>query len=297
MGQTLNMIKVGFIGLGTMGLPMAVNLQKRGFQLTVYDTMKERVDLAIKSGAVSATSPKEIARESDVVMLSLPKAEISEAVVLGKNGVLEGAHSGLTLIDLSTVPPDTVRKIEESVAKKGVEVLDAPVSGGRSGAEQATLTIMVGGKKDVYEKCLPIFEAIGRKIYHVGNLGSAETIKLMNSFVAISNLLIAKEALQIAETQGVDPKMMHKVIDVSTGQSWMWSNWISSVLARKSIGSTPEIMLKDMDYALRLAEKGGIDPEIGERVLHAIREWSKTTSTKSDVSVMFDFLKQKELGT
>jgi|SRR5208282_1437380 len=297
MGQTLNMIKVGFIGLGTMGLPMAVNLQKRGFQLTVYDTMKERVDLAIKSGAVSATSPKEIARESDVVMLSLPKAEISEAVVLGKNGVLEGAHSGLTLIDLSTVPPDTVRKIEESVAKKGVEVLDAPVSGGRSGAEQATLTIMVGGKKDVYEKCLPIFEAIGRKIYHVGNLGSAETIKLMNSFVAISNLLIAKEALQIAETQGVDPKMMHKVIDVSTGQSWMWSNWISSVLARKSIGSTPEIMLKDMDYALRLAEKGGIDPEIGERVLHAIREWSKTASTKSDVSVMFDFLKQKELGT
>ncbi|HKM51474.1 MAG TPA: NAD(P)-dependent oxidoreductase [Candidatus Bathyarchaeia archaeon] len=297
MGQTLNMIKVGFIGLGTMGLPMAVNLQKRGFQLTVYDTMKERVDLAIKSGAVSATSPKEIARESDVVMLSLPKAEISEAVVLGKNGVLEGAHSGLTLIDLSTVPPDTVRKIEESVAKKDVEVLDAPVSGGRSGAEQATLTIMVGGKKDVYEKCLPIFEAIGRKIYHVGNLGSAETIKLMNSFVAISNLLIAKEALQIAETQGVDPKMMHKVIDVSTGQSWMWSNWISSVLARKSIGSTPEIMLKDMDYALRLAEKGGIDPEIGERVLHAIREWSKTTSTKSDVSVMFDFLKQKELGT
>jgi len=289
------MAKVGFIGLGTMGLPMAMNLQKHGFRLTVHDTISERVDLLVESGAVSAATPKEVARGSDVVLLSLPKAEISEAVALGKNGVLEGVHSGLVLIDLSTVPPDTVKRIGEAAEKAGVEFLDAPVSGGRRGAELASLTIMVGGRQEVYEKCLPIFEAIGTKIFHVGILGSAETIKLMNSFVAISNFLIAKEALQIAKAQGANLNMMHKVIDVSTGQSWMWSNWVSSILASKSTGATPEIMLKDMDYALKLAKDVEIDSEIGRGVLEALRKLSKTMSLQSDVSTMFDFIENSKV--
>jgi 3-hydroxyisobutyrate dehydrogenase-like beta-hydroxyacid dehydrogenase len=285
-------MRVGFIGLGTMGTPIVLNLLKSGFKVKVNSAHlnSDNVKLAVKHGAVVAETPKEAAIGSDVVMFSLPSPEVSENVSMGKNGVLDGASAGTIIIELSTVPPSTVKKIGKAAKKKGVDVLDAPVSGGRKGAELGTLTIMVGGKKEVFDKCLPIFKAIGKRIYYVGELGSGEAVKLINSLIAITNLIVAREGIKIAVNAGINLKLLHKIVDASTGQSWIWSNWIPLFIKKEKANSKIDISYKDLTSAISMAKELGVDVVVSSKALDLIKYYKKKGLGKSDILTLFDFL-------
>jgi 2-hydroxymethylglutarate dehydrogenase len=166
-------MNIGFIGIGNMGKPMSTNLLKAGYELVVYDVCREAMEESIRLGAKAAGNPSEVANFSDIVMTSLPTPEILEEVVLRRNGVLNGARRGCVLIDTSTVSPSTIKKIASFAKDRGVEVLDAPVSGGVAGANAGTLTVMVGGDEDVYKRCLGILRVIGKNVYYVGDVGQA----------------------------------------------------------------------------------------------------------------------------
>jgi 3-hydroxyisobutyrate dehydrogenase-like beta-hydroxyacid dehydrogenase len=282
-------VKLGFIGLGTMGLPMVLNLLRKGFEVHVYDIAEERVDIAVKSNAVKEDSIKTLAENSDLVMLSLPKEEISLEVTLGEDGALSRMRRGSILIELSTVPPTTIQRINEKAEQIGVDVLDAPVSGGRSAAERGDLTIMVGGKYETFLRCKAIFESIGKRVYYVGGSGTAAAIKLLNSLIAIGNLMIAREALLIAKNQKVDLKKLHEIINASTGQSWMWSNWIVEMMKGGKTGSTPRIMIKDMTYAMAMLADTTKLP-ISSKVLDMIVSLTSGTSQDEDANTLFNFV-------
>src|SRR5580698_9599753 len=163
-------MNIGFVGLGAMGTPMVLNLLKQGFSVKVYSAHMDspNVRTAVGRGATAVSSPREAARGSEMVMMCLPRAEVSESVVFGRRGILAGSGPGTVIVEMSTVPPSTVVKIARVASRRRVKVLDAPISGGRVGAELGTLTIMVGGERAVFEKCLPAFNAVGKNIYHVG---------------------------------------------------------------------------------------------------------------------------------
>ncbi|MDB5056668.1 MAG: NAD(P)-dependent oxidoreductase, partial [Chloroflexi bacterium] len=174
--------RVGFIGIGVMGGPMCLNLLKAGFPLTVYSRRPESASEVVAAGATRVDSPKAVAEASDVVITMVTNSPDVEQVVLDPGGVLEGAHQGLTLVDMSTISPAVARQVAEVVAKQGVEMLDAPVSGGSQGAVAGALTIMAGGDAAVFERCRPIFEAMGKheNIFHVGPIGAGQVVKLVN---------------------------------------------------------------------------------------------------------------------
>ncbi len=293
------MIKVGFIGLGRMGTPMVLNLLRRGFEVEVYSAHldSENVSIAVRQGATVAGTPKILAARSSVVMLSLPGAEVSEAVVRGSDGVLEGARPGTIIVEMSTVPPSTIRKMAEAAKVKNVEMLDAPVSGGRVGAEKGTLTIMVGGEKGVFERCLPAFKAMGKNIFHVGELGAGETIKLINTLLADTNLLTARECLELASGAGVDPSLLQQIVATSTGQSWMWDNWVPSLLEKKTVGATFDMVLKDFNYGTAMATAVGTDPKIVKTALAVLDEWRRAKGGAADISSAFAFRRRPVGGS
>jgi len=268
---------------------MVLNLLRKGFEVHVYDIAEERVDIAVKSNAVKEDSIKTLAENSDLVMLSLPKEEISLEVTLGEDGALSRMRRGSILIELSTVPPITIQRINEKAEQIGVDVLDAPVSGGRSAAERGDLTIMVGGKYETFLRCKAIFESIGKRVYYVGGSGTAAAIKLLNSLIAIGNLMIAREALLIAKNQKVDLKKLHEIINASTGQSWMWSNWIVEMMKGGKTGSTPRIMIKDMTYAMAMLADTTKLP-ISSKVLDMIVSLTSGTSQDEDANTLFNFV-------
>ncbi|MEM3684077.1 MAG: NAD(P)-dependent oxidoreductase [Conexivisphaerales archaeon] len=283
-------MKLGFIGLGTMGMPMVENLLKKGYEVHAYDVVKDRLSAAAEKGARIKKTSQEVAKDCDIVLLSLPKREISLQVCLGSDGILETMKKGGVIVELSTVPPSTVLEISKEAKKSGVEVLDAPVSGGRAGAEKGELTIMVGGNKQTFERCKGIFESIGKRVFYVGELGSAEAIKLLNSLLAISNLLVAREALIIAKNQKLDLQKLHEVVEASTGQSWMWSNWVKGILRGVKTGSTPRIMMKDMSYALEMVENSDMKLGISRRVLEEISSLITERNIDSDAALLFDIV-------
>jgi len=280
---------LGFIGLGTMGAPMALNLLKAGFKLKVYDVDPERVGKIVMRGAEPASSPREVASTSEFILLCLPSETISEEVTIGGGGVVQSAPAGSVIIELSTVPPSTIRKIASVAEPLGVDVLDAPVSGGRSGAETATLTIMVGGRRDVFDRSIPILKAIGREIYYVGSLGSGEAVKLLNNMKVLIDLVASRYALEIGSKAGVDLKLLHEIIEKSTGQSWVWTNWIPRFLQDQTVGATINIFNKDMTHAIEMAEELNIHPEVAVAALRELRQYLERGMGGCDVSMMFNF--------
>ena len=285
-------LKLGFIGLGTMGAPMALNLVKAGFELIVYDIEpdSDRVQRVVKQGAKLCNNPSDVSIDTKFVLLSLPTQAISEEVTLGKGGIVQTAAPGSVIIELSTVSPATIKKLDAAAKSRGIEVLDAPISGGRTGAEAATLTIMVGGRKETFNRCKPIFESIGKRIYYVGEIGSGEIVKLLNNMLVLTNLITTRSVLEIAVKAGIDPKLVHDIINVSTGQSWVWTNWVPTFLARNTVGSTPDIFKKDVTIALEMAENLKLYPETAIAALNFVRTYTKKQQGTNDISAMFDFL-------
>jgi 2-hydroxy-3-oxopropionate reductase len=198
---------IGFVGLGIMGRPMARNLLKAGYPLVVHSRSRGPVDEIAKAGAKVATSPREVAAQCDVLITMLPNSPDVEQVVLGRDGVIEGARAGLVLLDMSTISPLVSQKVGAALAQKSVQMLDAPVSGGEKGAIDGVLSIMVGGDKAVFDKALPIFQAMGKTITHLGPLGAGGFTKLANQIIVAVNLTALGEALTLAKKAGLDREL------------------------------------------------------------------------------------------
>ena len=203
---------VGFVGLGIMGKPMARNLLKAGFELTVHSRSKPPVDELVSAGARAADSPSACAEGMDVVGTMLPDSTDSEAVILGDNGVLAGVRQGATIIDMSSIAPTVSQKIAAACEAKGVDALDAPVSGGEPGAIAGQLAIMVGGKKDVFERCEPVLKAVGTSYVLCGGYGAGNTTKLANQIIVAANIEAVGEALVLVRKAGLDPNTVFEAI-------------------------------------------------------------------------------------
>ena len=214
------MAKVGYIGLGIMGASMARNLMKAGHELVVHNRSRAIVDELASEGATPANSPKEVAEQVDFVFTNLPDSPDVEKVALGENGIIEGAHDGLIFIDNSTIKPETARMIAEKLAEAGIAALDAPVSGGDVGARDGTLTIMVGGPEDAFNKTAPLFEAMGKAWVLVGDSGAGQIAKVCNQIIVGAQMVSLAEALITAQKSGVDPSRVVEAIKGGAAQMW-----------------------------------------------------------------------------
>ena len=249
-------MKIGFIGLGIMGLPMAKNLLKAGFSLVVHNRSRKPVEELVSIGANAASSGREVAQRSDVVITMLPDSPDVRAVILDGGGVLEGVRPGMTIIDMSTISPKVTKEIAEILAAKGVEMLDAPVSGGQKGAIEGALSIMVGGKKEVFGSCMPIFKAMGRVIVHVGDHGAGETVKLCNQVICALNIVSMCEGIALCRRTGVDVEKMIEVVSGGLGASNIISNLAPKILmGDMEPGFKLRLQQKDIRLALQLAEE------------------------------------------
>jgi 3-hydroxyisobutyrate dehydrogenase len=210
--------RVGFIGVGNMGTPMALSLVRGGYQVLAYDVVPKGVHQIVAAGGRAATSLAQVASESDVVISMLPSPTEVEQVVYGPDGLLDQLRPGQTLIDMSTIDPAVTRKVAADLESRGVSMLDAPVSGSTEGAQVGTLTIMVGGDAGLLDRYRPLLSAMGKKIVHTGGIGSGETVKLCNNLIAGISMVAIAEAYTLAQHAGVDPRILFDVVRSSTGQ-------------------------------------------------------------------------------
>ncbi|MEM4374641.1 MAG: NAD(P)-dependent oxidoreductase [Nitrososphaerota archaeon] len=250
---------IGFIGLGNMGYPIALNLIKAGYRLVVYDVLWERMERLIKEGASGAGSPKDLAESVSLVMTSLPTPESLEQVVAGRGGILEGAREGSVIVMLDTISPATARRLACEAGRKGVKVLDAPVSGGPYLAREGALTIMVGGEKDVFERCRPILEEIGKHIFYVGENGSGAVVKLVNNLLSLGNVVLMCEAIVLGVLAGVDGKILYEVVSKSTGRSFALEYKLPNIIAKRRFdgGFAIDLACKDLGIISDLAKELG----------------------------------------
>ncbi len=251
--------RVGFVGLGIMGQGMARNLLKAGFQVKVWNRTASKMEPLVAEGAQASTTPAEVAANSDIVVTCVSDTPDVEAVILGENGIIQGAHPGLLVIDCSTISPQATRDVAAQLAAKGVQMLDAPVSGGSEGAAKGTLTIMVGGADADYERALPVFRAMGKTITHIGPIGTGQIVKLVNQILVVGNCLAMCEALLLAQAGGVDLQKTYDAISQGAAGSWMFTNRAPQIIRRDwRPGFMISLQQKDLRLVLDAADELGV---------------------------------------
>lgn len=244
-------MKIGFIGLGIMGKPMSKNLLKAGYQLVVNDNKTEAVAELVAAGATAAANAKEVAQQADVIITMLPNSPHVKAAVLGENGVIEGAKAGAVVIDMSSIAPLASREICEELAKKGIEMLDAPVSGGEPKAIDGTLSVMVGGKKAVFDQYFDVMKAMAGSVVYTGDIGAGNVTKLANQVIVALNIAAMSEALVLATKAGVDPELVYQAIRGGLAGSTVLDAKAPMVLNRNfKPGFRIELHIKDLANAL-----------------------------------------------
>src|SRR5437660_11511126 len=250
---------IGFIGLGIMGKPMAHNLLKAGFAVIVHNRHQEVTDELVAAGASAGDRPREIAASCDVLITMLPDAPQVEEVLLGSEGVIEGAREGLIVIDMSTISPIVTRTLADRLAERGIAMLDAPVSGGDKGAIAGTLSIMVGGEEDVFNRCMPIFQALGKTIVHVGKSGAGQVVKACNQIVVALIIEAISEALVLGSKAGVDPAKILQVLGGGLAANGVMELRGASMLAHDfAPGGRMRFHHKDLGFVLETARKYGV---------------------------------------
>lgn len=257
MGRNDHNATVGFVGLGTMGREMALNLLKAKFAVCAYDVRKEAIDDLVAQGATGAQSPADAASDADIVISMLPDTPQVEEIVYGEGGLLSAPPRGRLLVDMSTISPVAVRRMHADLKAAGVAFLDAPVSGGPVGAKNASLSIMAGGDKDAFLSAEPYFRAMGTTITHVGEAGAGQTVKLCNQLVCAINLQAICEALALGRASGVDLDQLRNVLLGGSAASWMLDKLGPAMIAGDaSAGFRIDLMLKDLrlvqEHALSL---------------------------------------------
>lgn len=268
-------MRIGFIGLGNMGGPMARNLMKAGHALVVHDLDEAKAAPHREAGADWAASPEEVARSASVVLTSLPGPDEVEAVALGPQGLIEGLGPGSVYADTSTGSPSRIRKVAERVEAAGARMLDAPVSGGTVGAEAGTLAVMVGGDEEAFEELRPVFEAIGEGIIHAGPIGAGTVAKLVHNSISLTTRIVAQEGMALAVKAGVKPDVMLQALrDAAFGKQTLLRQIPQVVFARDF--QTPRFTLnlarKDLRLGQELAEEVGAPMEMAAMALRVQEE-------------------------
>jgi len=250
--------RIGFIGLGIMGRGMAANLLKAGFPLTVWNRTASRGDELVAQGAQRGASPADVAAQSDIILVCVSDTPDVEAVILGAEGVIHGARPGALVVDHSTISPQATKALAAKLAEQGVAMLDAPISGGSEGAGKGTLSIMVGGAADDFQRALPVFQAMGKAITHVGPNGAGQTVKLVNQVLVVGNCLAMCEALMFAQAGGVDLEKTFAAISQGAAGSWMFTNRAPQIMRRDwRPGFTVDLQQKDLRLVLDAADDFG----------------------------------------
>lgn len=216
---------VGIVGLGNMGLPIALNIIQAGFNVRVLDLRDEPVERCGDAGATVAGGPKDLAESCSIIQIIVDSDEAVRSLLLNEEGIIEAADPETLIVIHSTVPPKLLQEITEEAADREIGLIDVPVSGGDVNAEAGTLSLIAGGEEHMIERCRPLFDVIGKNVFHVGDLGSGQVTKLANNVMAHGNHMVALEAMKLAEAYGVDERSVVEVANASTGGSWMTENW------------------------------------------------------------------------
>jgi 3-hydroxyisobutyrate dehydrogenase len=250
---------IGFIGLGIMGGGMAHNLLKAGFDLCVWNRTSSRMTPLAEAGAAVAGSPADVAAQSDIITICVSDTPDVEEVIFGEQGVFHEARSGMLVIDCSTISPEATRGIAARLQEKGVHFLDAPVSGGSEGAAKGTLSIMVGGDATQFERASSVFQAMGKTITHVGEVGAGQTVKLVNQILVVGTMLAVSEALLFAQAGGLDLQKTLEAVGGGAAGSWMLNNRGPQLIERDfRPGFTIDLQQKDLRLVLEAADQMGI---------------------------------------
>lgn len=260
--------RIGFAGLGIMGSGMAANILQAGHPLTVWNRTKKRAEKIVAAGAHLAKTPAELASQSDIVFICVSDSADVQEVVLGEQGIIHGISAGQLVVDMSTISPKVTRQLASELSEKGASMLDAPISGGSEGATNGTLSIMVGGEGADVEKAMPVFQAMGKTITHVGPIGSGQTVKLVNQILVVVTALGVSEALVFAEAAGLDLQKTLSAVSGGAAGSWMLSQRGPQVAKRDwRPGFTIDLQQKDLRLALEAAHELGV-PLLGTSMVH-----------------------------
>ncbi len=252
-------MRVGYIGLGIMGKSIARNILKAGFPLTIFNRSRKAVDELVLEGASAASSPAEVARQVDVVFTNLPDSPDVEKVALGDGGIIDGAHAGLIFVDNSTIKPATARRVSEVLGAKGVACLDAPVSGGDVGARDGTLTIMVGGPGAALQTVMPVFNAMGKTITHVGEPGTGQIAKAANQIMVAAQMVAMAELLVFAQKAGADPQKVVNAIRGGAAQCWTLDIKPPRLFqGNRNPGFKAKMQAKDLAIVIETARQYGV---------------------------------------
>jgi len=281
-------MNVGFIGLGTMGAPMARNVMKKGHRLVVHDTQGAAVQSLVDAGAHAATTPREVAASCDVVITMLPDAPDVEHVALGADGIVEGIRSGSVYIDMSTIDPATTRKVGAAIAAKSASMIDSPVGKTADAAVSGTLTLMVGGPADVVARVRPVLDCMGTDFFHCGELGAGQTIKLINNLLATCIAEATFEALVTGRKAGLSLETMVSVFKTTMA----WSNQLAIAMPKRPLAGdfSPGFMMKlahkDCRLALQMTEMLGVAAPVGRATLASLAEGLQRGLADNDVGAL-----------
>ncbi|MDQ1910293.1 NAD(P)-dependent oxidoreductase [Paenibacillus sp. GD4] len=292
------MTKVGFIGLGNMGLPMATNLTKAGFEVYGLNRSPGAEQRFAEAGGRTGLSLQALSQEMEVLTTCLPLPQDVEQVYLGENGIVPNGRPGLILIDFSTVSPDLNKKIAAAAQAKGMEFLDAPVSGGTAGAVSATLSIMVGGKAEVFESVKPLLEALGKNIYLVGDVGSGTVVKLINQLMVGIHTQAASEALVLGQQLGANLDTLVQILSNSFAQSRILDRHYNSFIAKDQFeaGFALKLLHKDVALVQQVAGELKLELPMGAKALQLLSDVKMTELAEKDMSAMYLFQQTKVNG-
>lgn len=293
-------LRIGVVGIGNMGTPMASNLMKAGWKVRVYDVSAERVAGFVEAhGGEAASSLTDVGRNADVVITMLPDGHIVRRVALGAGAsedcLVQGMARGTVLIDMSSSAPVGTRELGKALAAHGVELIDAPVSGGVKGAVAATLAIMIGGEQAVAERCDGLLSAMGRRFY-VGSLGAGHAAKVLNNYVSAAGLAAAAEAVHIAERFGIDPQTLVNVVNVSTGRNNSTENKFAQFIlnGKFNSGFALGLMAKDIALAMEVAQACNVPAELGHATLQMWRKAEKQVGGAADHTEIARYVNAQE---
>ncbi len=283
-------MKIGFVGLGIMGKPMAKNLRAAGYELVVHDIVAGPVDELVAAGATKAGSPREVAEQTDCVITMLPNSPEVEQVILGENGVLEGVRDGSIVVDMSSIAPLVSQRVGEKLKAKGAEFLDAPVSGGEPKAVDGTLAIMVGGDEAIFEKVEPILLKMGASAVLCGDIGSGNVTKLANQIVVALNISAVSEAMVLATKAGVDPEKVFNAIKGGLAGSTVMNAKMPMILDRNfNPGFRIELHIKDLQNALDTAHELGVPVPLTGEVMEFMQALKVQGKEKNDHGGLVQF--------
>ncbi len=292
-------MKIGFIGLGNMGLPMAINLMKAGHQVTGFDLVQSQLDAFSAAGGIVSASANVAAKDVEMLISMLPASRHVEGLYLGDTGLLANADPKTLLIDCSTISPKVAQAVATTAKSKGFEMIDAPVSGGTAGAQAATLTFMVGGDAGAVDYARPLLEKMGKNIFHAGASGAGQTVKVCNNMLLGIQMLGTSEALRLGIANGMDPKVLSDIMSKSSGRNWALElyNPCPGVMENAPSsrgyagGFGVDLMLKDLGLAVENAENLDTSVPLGKLAQQLYENHSKAGNGQLDFSSVFN-LKQ-----